>query len=182
VELGSGERAGVEGARVTPGTSIKENVQLLSNRKKMTLTRESCLWEEAITWCKRIPLLFGWKSRWLSWLTVVQKLPDFVLMFRQAPQYAIDETGGAVGPKSLGEFNCLIDRHLDRCPLLPGKFPGGDSQDVSVNRRDLVKRPLRRIPGKYGIQEFPQWQNAKKNLAGELCQFLGLRFVNQAIL
>lgn len=58
---------------------------------------------------------------------VLKRLAEFMLAFNQAAQNPVDESGTAVGPIGLGEFNRLVDGYLDGRFLVNGKFPQRDT-------------------------------------------------------
>ena len=94
-------------------------------------------------------------------------------MLGQAAQHTVDKARRAIGSIKLGQFDGFIDGNLDwgTCTLR-SKFPASDAQNIAVDGRNLIERPLGGILGDDLVEGFEQGKYPKDDLAGKLSQFI----------
>jgi hypothetical protein len=67
-------------------------------------------------------------------------------MFEQErAEHAVHETRRGVAPERFREFDCFVDRDLDRHVLIVLQLEQRHAQDVAINNRKLVYGPFRRV-------------------------------------
>src|SRR5262245_1264646 len=87
-----------------------------------------------------------------------------------AVEQAIDESGRFARTESLGQLDCLVDRHFGRRTRLEENFIGSQAENAAINGRHSAQRPVLSNLLDYPVDLLDPFADSGDELEGKLAQ------------